>query len=138
MVSQLTGSKLQSATIVLSVNGQIKAVGSASAYKAFMIRAREATAENLIRSMLPDVESYNADNVGTSTDVDRNAATHGYAGMTITLLRHHYDSSLPAREDSIVRSTRTSYCVQATFKGETASKSGPAAPIKSGRCSASH
>jgi hypothetical protein len=138
VVTHLTGSKLRSATIVLSVNGQIKGVGSAASYKAFMLRAREATAENLIRSMLPDVESYNADNVGTSTDIDRNAATHGYAGMTITILRHRYDSSLPAREDSVVRSARTTYCVQATFKGETASKNGPAAPIKAGRCSVAH
>lgn len=137
-VAHLTGSRLKAATIVVTVNGTTTAVGTATAYKAFMIRAHQSAATNNIRAMLPDVESYNADNVGTAADADHNRATHGYAGMTIAILRHRYDTTLSFRGDTIVRTTRTSYCVQATVKGETAFKNGPAARITIGRCPVAH
>jgi type IV secretory pathway TrbF-like protein len=135
-VYNLTGSKLKSATIVVTVNGKTRAVGKASAYKAFIIRAYQAGATNRIRSVLPDVESYNADNVGTPGDVDRDPATRGYAGMTMAILRRRYDTALQTRGASVVRATSTSYCVQATVKRETTHKNGPAAQFELGRCPA--
>ena len=93
-VYNLTGSKLKSATIFVTVNGKTRAVGKAAAYKAFIIRAYQARATNRIRSVLPDVESYNADNVGTPGDVDRDASTRGYAGMTMAILRQRYDTDV--------------------------------------------
>ena len=137
-VYHLTGSKLKAATIIITVNGKTTTVGTAAAYKSFIIRAHQAAASNIIRGMLPDVESYNADNVGTANDVDHNPATHGYAGMTILILRHRYDPALSLRQATVVRATRTGYCVQATVKNEAAFKNGPAAPITLGRCSATH
>ena len=132
-VYDLTGSRLRSATIVVTVNGKT-AVGPATAYKAFIIRAHQATATNRIRAVLPDVESYNADNVGTRNDADRTASTRGYAGMTMTILRARYDAALALSAIDIVRTTRLGYCLQAAVKREVVSKNGPAAQFKLGRC----
>ncbi len=101
-----------------------------------MLHESQVAASNLVRSVLPDVESYNADNTASPNDVDGNASTGGYAGMTVAILRRRYDRAFPVRAVSVVRSTRGSYCVQATVKGETASKNGPAAPILLHRCPA--
>jgi hypothetical protein len=137
-VYQLTGRKLRSVTIVITVDGKTAAVGPATAYKAFIIRAHQATATNHLRTVLPDVESYNADNVGARNDPDRNASTRGYAGMTMTILRDRYDATLSLRAIDIVRTTRTGYCLQAAVMREVVFKNGPAALFKLGRCPSTH
>jgi hypothetical protein len=137
-VYQLSGSKLRSATIVVTVNGKTAAAGPATAYKAFIIRAHQATATNRLRAVLPDVESYNADNVGRRNDADRNASTRGYAGMTMTILRDRYYATLALGAIDIVRATRTGYCLQAAVKREAVFKNGPAALFRLGRCPAAH
>jgi hypothetical protein len=137
-VYQLSGSKLRSATIVITVNGKTAAAGPASKYKAFIIRSHLATATNRLRAVLPEVESYNADNVGKHNDADRNASTRGYAGLTMTILRDRYYLTLPLSSIDIVRATRTDYCLQAAVEREVVFKNGPAALFRLGRCPAVH
>jgi hypothetical protein len=137
-VYHLSGSKLRSTTIVITVNGKTRAAGPATKYKAFIIRAHLALATNRLRAVLPDVESYYADNVGTRNDPDRNASTQGYAGMTMTILRDRYFLTLPINAVDIVRATRKSYCLEAAVQREVVFKNGPAALFLLGRCPAAH
>jgi len=137
-VYQLSGSKLRSATIVITVNGKTAAAGPATKYKAFIIRTHLATATNRLRAVLPDVESYDADNVGKPNDADRNASTRGYAGMTMAILRDRYYLTLALSAVDIVRATRTGYCLQAAVQREVVFKNGPAALFLLGRCPAVH
>lgn len=137
-VYQLSGSKLRSATIVITVNGKTAAAGPATKYKAFIIRTHLATATNRLRAVLPDVESYDADNVGKRNDADRNASTRGYAGMTMTILRDRYYLTFAVTAVDIVRATRTTYCLQAAVQREVVFKNGPTALFRLGRCPAVH
>ena len=134
-VFQLTPRQLASAMIVVQFKGRQPMRGTAASYKQFLIKARLASAANRVREILPDIESYNADNTGNRTDVDGNASTSGYSGMKIALLRAHYDSTLKPLV-AIVRSSRTDYCIQATVKGQTEFKNGPSATIEPGHCPA--
>jgi hypothetical protein len=137
-VYRLSGSKLKSTTIVITVNGKTAAAGPATKYKAFIIRSHLAIATNRLRAVLPDVEAYNADNVGKRNDADRNASTRGYAGMTMTILRDRYYLTFPVSAVDIVRATRTGYCLQAAVQREVVFKNGPAALFRLGRCPAVH
>jgi hypothetical protein len=85
----------------------------------------------LVRAAIPDVESYAADNNSVGKH-DPNPRLSGYAGMTVTYLRHTYDSALGQVE--IVRATARTYCVQATVNGISAKKNGPKAAVRAGRC----
>jgi hypothetical protein len=79
-----------------------------------------------VRAAIPAVEAYNADNTGTATDIDANASTTGYAGMTLTLLQS-YDAGVKNVVVGTVSST--SYCVKSTVGGKVWYKNGPAADI---------
>src|SRR5437667_4838788 len=76
-------------------------------YLSFKDRANDAAARANVRAAIPAVEAYNADNVGTSSDVDATAATTGYAGMTLSFLQT-YDAGV---KNVVVRSvTSSTYC----------------------------
>src|SRR5438045_6035168 len=72
--------------VVIIIIGILLAIAIPS-YLSFKDRANNAAARANVRAAVPAVEAYNADNVGTSTDVDATAATTGYAGMTLSLLQ---------------------------------------------------
>ena len=78
------------------------------------------TAEQKIRYAIPAMEAYAADH-------------GGYAGMTVAALRR-YDETVAAL--TIVRATRSTYCVQSGSGGEQRHKDGPGAPIAAGACPA--
>jgi hypothetical protein len=86
--------------------------------------AAAVTAEADIRSIIPAIESYYADN-GT------------YSGVTLTGLQTTYDQSLDPSL-YLLRATRggQSYCVQSPAPGTTPTwrKAGPAASIEPGAC----
>ncbi|HXL43208.1 MAG TPA: hypothetical protein VN960_04025 [Gaiellaceae bacterium] len=73
-----------------------------------------------VRAAIPAIEAWNADR-GT------------YAGMTVKKLRSRYDAGIPETV-TIVRATRTTYCVESTAKGETYSFRGPHGPLAPGGC----
>lgn len=86
------------------------------------------TAEARLRAALGAVASYDSDNFGSSGDVDRDAYTTGYGGMTAAVLRVAYGASIDPSVD-VASASATSYCVQASSGGVTVSKAGPAAPV---------
>ena len=70
-------------------------------YLSFKDRANKSAAQANVRAVLPDVESYNADNTVGNTTNDPDAATDtthsnsGYQGMTAALLKSDYDQAFP-------------------------------------------
>ncbi len=74
-------------------------------------RAADAAAKSLLYQIVPSIETYRLDN---ST----------YTGMTLDVLRASYDPALnPARYSLSV--APATYCVDATYNGETWRKNGP-------------
>ena len=56
-------------------------------YLGFRDRAQKAANQANVRAAIPSIETFAADNNGSSSDIDATAATTGYTGMTTTLLR---------------------------------------------------
>lgn len=133
LVFLLSPRALRTATITIRLNGRTHS-GTAASYRLFLIQTRQAVAANHARDMLLAVESYHADNTGVSTDIDRNSKTSGYAGMTLSLLRSHYDHTLSPSIEAVRFASSNSYCLEATVKGQTVRKNGPNASIEVGRC----
>ena len=79
-----------------------------------------------VRAALPAVEVYDADNIGTASDVDASAATTGYAGMTLALLQS-YDGAV--ENVTVGSASSTTYCVKSTVGGKVWYKNGPSADI---------
>ena len=100
--------------VVIIILGILLAIAVPS-YLSFKDRANKTAAAANVRSLLPSIESYNADNVpgdGTST-TDPNGSSGpnkalagatlvdtdtGYSGMTIPLLKGAYDAAIPASD----------------------------------------
>src|SRR3981081_859040 len=79
--------------VVIIILGILLAIAVPS-YLSFKDRANKSAAQADVRAMVPSVESFNSDNNGTATDVDANAATSGYQGLTLALLKSVYDQSI--------------------------------------------
>ena len=83
-------------------------------------RASDATAKSNIRTAMPAIEAYRADN-GT------------YAGMTEAALKSQYNPGVQGIV--VVSSGGNAYCVRATEGGRAWFKLGPAGPITQTVCS---
>jgi type IV pilus assembly protein PilA len=84
--------------VVIIILGILLAIAVPS-YLSFKDRADKSAAQANIRAVLPDIESYNADNVpGGTNDPDTATSTtdSGYDGMTAALLKSNYDAAFPA------------------------------------------
>ena len=91
--------------VVIIILGILLAIAVPS-YLSFKDRANKSAAQANIRAVLPDVESYNADNVPAGP-VDPNkpsapgvvgagdAADNGYTGMTVAIIKAAYDQAFP-------------------------------------------
>ena len=111
--------------VVIIIIGILLAIAIPS-YLSFKDRANNAAARANVRAAIPAVEAFNADNVGTSADVDATAATTGYAGMTLSLLQT-YDAGV---KNVVVGSvTSSTYCISSTVGGKEWWKNGPGADI---------
>jgi len=116
--------------IVLVIIGILLAIAVPS-YIGFKARAAQTAAQANVRSAIPAVEAYYADNEGSATDIDASAATSGYEGMTIALLQG-IDAGVKL---STVKSlSTTSYCVDYTGGGKSASKTASAGAIVTTAC----
>src|SRR5690242_8949302 len=86
--------------VVIIILGVLLAIAVPS-YLSFKDRANKSAAQANIRAVLPDIESYNADNTVGNTTNDPDGATDtthsdsGYQGMTATLLKSTYDQAFP-------------------------------------------
>jgi type IV pilus assembly protein PilA len=93
--------------VVIIILGILLAIAVPS-YLSFKDRANKSAAEANVRAVLPDIESYNADNTpggATSQDPNWNGtdavgvgtnADAGYTGMTSVNLKAKYDQAFPA------------------------------------------
>ena len=132
--------------VVIIILGILLAIAVPS-YLSFKDRANKSAAQANVRAVLPDVESYNADNVpGAPAASDPDFATSnsdsGYAGMTSAELKTSYDQAFPstiwvASGDTgfpagvtAVAPTTTNYCVLSQNGNWYAWKLGPSGIIK--------
>jgi type IV pilus assembly protein PilA len=111
--------------VVIIIIGILLAIAIPS-YLSFKDRANDAAAKANVRAAIPAVEAFNADNTGSSSDVDANAGTTGYAGMTLSLLQS-YDAGV---KNIVVGSvTSSTYCVSSLVGNKKWWKNGPGADI---------
>jgi prepilin-type N-terminal cleavage/methylation domain-containing protein len=86
--------------VVIIILGVLLSIAVPS-YLSFKDRASKAAAQETVRAVLPDVESYNADNVPlapatSDPDFATSNTDSGYAGMTVAELKTTYDRALPS------------------------------------------
>jgi hypothetical protein len=93
-----------------------------------------SSAQANVRSVIPSVEAWNADNDGSATDIDGDSSTIGYTGMTVEDLAENYDSSLTPWDYRIEWASAVNYCIESTVGSATASKTDPAGEIVEGSC----
>jgi len=137
--------------VVIIILGILLAIAVPS-YLSFKDRANKAAASANVRAVLPDVESYNADNtVGApaGTDPDGVSTDSGYQGMTAALLKSDYDQAFPSSVFvfpgdagtsgaptgtgiSAVGTSPTDYCIVSTNGSWYAWKLGPGGTILDG------
>jgi type II secretion system protein G len=137
--------------VVIIILGILLAIAVPS-YLSFKDRANKSAAQANIRAVLPDVESYNADNVpagpadpnGTlaNGNLVANTTDNGYSGMTIAIIKAIYDQAFPtgvwvntATVDTTapalpagvtaVTATATNYCIISQNGNWMAWKKGP-------------
>lgn len=150
--------------VVLIILGVLLAIAIPS-YLSFKSRANNTGAAADVRSAIPSIESYAADNYPNSpkgTDPDASSTDNAYAGMTWTILQQKYDSAfssnvyiwgdttashdltkltlngtgLAAKDQAgNTAPTGTDYCVVAIVSDQYAWKSGPGGTIKTSTAS---
>ena len=103
--------------VVIIIIGILLAIAVPS-YLGFKDRANKAAAQANVRSAIPSVETYFADN-------------NSYVGMTATALLA-YDAGLKA---NVASAGTTTYCIYDTVGTFTYKKVGPGGSITSGACS---
>src|SRR5947209_16516942 len=86
--------------VVIIILGILLAIAVPS-YLSFKDCANKSAAQANVRAVLPDVESYNADNVAgapaaSDPDFATSNADNGYQGMTATELKTTYDQAFPS------------------------------------------
>ena len=139
--------------VVIIILGILLAIAVPS-YLSFKDRANKTAAAANVRSLIPSVESYNADNVPSGTN-DPNmtgapglcgtasATDSGYTGMCLAELKGSYDQAIPASDyvnnsgtdaDGVLATAApldaTHYCVYSQVGNWYAWKLNPAGTIK--------
>ena len=104
--------------VVIIIIGILLAIAIPS-YMKFRDRANKSAAQANVRSSIPAVEAYFADN-------------NSYAGATLAYLQTTYDQGV--KNIVIQSATATTYCIESTVGAETFKKAGPGADIVSGTC----
>ena len=100
--------------VVIIIIGILLAIAVPS-YLGFRDRATRSANQANLRAAIPSIETFSADNVGTSTDADATLATTGYDGMSPTFLRN-IDAGL-SPDLRVITATTTSYCVETGSPG---------------------
>jgi type IV pilus assembly protein PilA len=148
LASEESGYTLIELLIVLIILSTLMAIALPS-YLSFKNRANGTAAAANVRSVVPDIEAYNADNYsGAPTsqdpDYDGTAASNtdsGYAGLTLSILQSKYDGSIvlsayqwdPAGwAPATGLTTSTDYCIYSLVGTRYAAKHGPNGSITTG------
>ena len=104
--------------VVIIIIGILLAIAIPS-YMKFRDRANKSAAQANVRSSIPAIEAYFADN-------------NSYSGATLAYLQTTYDQGI--KNITIQSATSTTYCVQSVVGAETFKKAGPGADIVTGTC----
>ena len=141
--------------VVIIILGILLAIAVPS-YLSFKDRANKSAAQANIRAVLPDIESYNADNVPAGTAdpdgavlpgngvVTASTVDNGYMGMTVAIIKAAYDQAFPTGvwvnttdvspplPTSVVgvTATATNYCIVSQNGNWYAWKKGPGGVLK--------
>ncbi len=117
--------------VVIIIIGILLAIAIPS-YLGFRDRANKSAAQANVRSAIPAVEAWNADNVGSTSapDPDQLTTTRGYQGMTLPLLQSNYDQGIKNITVETSFLTVTDYCVSSTVGNYTYFKRGPGGDIR--------
>ncbi len=88
--------------VVIIILGILLAIAVPS-YLSFKDRANKTAAAANVRSLIPSIESYNADNVpnapaASDPDFATSNSDTGYDGMTIAELKTTYDQAIPSTD----------------------------------------
>jgi type IV pilus assembly protein PilA len=121
--------------VVIVIIGILLAIAVPS-YLGFRDKAANSAAQSNLRAIVPSAEAWYADNGGTATDIDGAAATTGYQGMTVALLKSKLDSGIKTTGNYLVtldNSDADSYCFEATGK-DLYSFSGPGGEVTKAAC----
>jgi type IV pilus assembly protein PilA len=136
--------------VVIIILGILLAIAVPS-YLSFKDRANKSAAQANVRAVLPDVESYNADNApGSTNDPDASTTDSGYQGMTAAILKAKYDQAFPSSVWAFpgdasttgaptgagitaVGTTPTDYCIVSQNGSWYAWKAGPGGQILAGQ-----
>ena len=106
--------------VVIIILGILMAIAIPS-YLGFKDRANKSAAQANVRSAVPGIEAYAADN-------------NGYTGATLAKLQASYDAGIKNITFGTTAPTATTYCIQSTVGSFTYFKDGPGADIVSGSC----
>ena len=108
--------------VVVIILGILTAIAIPS-YLSFRGRAETAASKANVRSILPSIESYYADN-------------NSYSGMTLGILQSTYDQALDLSKYTLSGVTTSTYCVQSPQGTGSAvwRKNGPAAALENTNC----
>ena len=136
--------------VVIIILGILLAIAVPS-YLHFKDRANQTAAAANVRTAVPEVESYNADNVpGGANDPDASTVDSGYQGVTAAILGATYDRAFPqdtwifpgdaatagaptGAGISAVGTTPKDYCIVSQNGSWYAWKTGPDAAILTGQ-----
>ena len=106
--------------VVVIILGILTAIAIPS-YLSFKGRANDAAAKANVRSVIPDIESFYADN-------------NTYSTMTLALLKTNYDQALDLSKYSLANLTDTGYCVQSPTTGSHIWHYSPGSGIAANGC----